>query len=81
MLNVYVYILITLFINDVYFYPGHVLTIDSEGEANMIPSEIMHNSIKQSKKINMDLTLKFLTNQMLVIDLPGSEEAVDDVIK
>lgn len=47
----------------------------------MIPSEIMHNSIKQSKKINLDLTLKFLTNQMLVIDVPGSEEAVDDVIK
>lgn len=64
-----------------FFYLGHVLTTDSEGEPSMIPPEIMHNSIKQSKKINMDLTLKFLTNQMLVIDLPGSEEAVDDVIK
>lgn len=47
----------------------------------MIPSEIMHHSIKQSKKINIDMTLKFLTNQMLVMDVPGSEEAVDDVIK
>jgi len=47
----------------------------------MIPSEIMHYSIKRSEKVNIDLSLKFLTNQMLVIDTPGSEEAVDDVIK
>lgn len=55
--------------------------MDSEGEPSMIPSEIMYHSIKQSKKINIDLCLKFLTNQMLVMDVPGSEEAVDDVIK
>jgi hypothetical protein len=47
----------------------------------MIPSEIMHHSIKQSKKVNIDMTLKFLNNQMLVMDIPGSEESVDDVIK
>lgn len=62
-------------------FPGHILTVDSEGEHCMIPSEIMHHSIKQSKKVNIDMTLKFLTNQMLVMDVPGSEEAVDDVIK
>lgn len=55
--------------------------MDSEGEPNMIPSEIMQNSIKQSKKVNIELSLKFLTNQMLVVDVPGSEEAVDDIIK
>ncbi|CAI6367793.1 unnamed protein product [Macrosiphum euphorbiae] len=60
---------------------GHILTVDSEGEPSMIPSEIMHHSIKQSKNVNLDLTLKFLTNQMLVMDVPGSAEAVDDVIK
>lgn len=47
----------------------------------MIPSEIMHHSIKQSKNVDINLTLKFLTNQMLVMDVPGSEEAVDDVVK
>lgn len=47
----------------------------------MVPYEIMRYSIEQSKKINIDLTLKFLSNKMLVIDTPGSEEAVDDVIK
>jgi len=47
----------------------------------MIPSEIMHYSIKQSKNVNIDLTLKFLTNQLLPVDVPGSDEAVDDVIK
>ncbi|XP_050429581.1 exportin-4-like [Adelges cooleyi] len=60
---------------------GHVLTVDSEGEPSMIPSEIMHHSIKQSKKVNIDMTLKFLMNQMLVMDVPGSEEAIDDVVK
>lgn len=55
--------------------------MDSDGEPSMIPSEIMHYSIKQSKKVNIDLTLNFLTNQMLVIDVPGSDEAVDDVVK
>ncbi|XP_025409215.1 exportin-4-like isoform X2 [Sipha flava] len=60
---------------------GHILTVDSEGEPSMIPSEIMHHSIKQSKKVNIDMTLKFLNNQMLVMDIPGSEESVDDVIK
>lgn len=64
-----------------YFFLGHVITVDSEGEPNMIPSEIMQYSIKQSKKVNIELSLKFLTNQMLVIDVPGSEEAVDDIIK
>lgn len=47
----------------------------------MIPSEIMHYSIQQSEKVDVDLTLKFLTNKMLVMDVPGSEEAVDDIIK
>lgn len=47
----------------------------------MIPSEIMHNSIKQSKNVNIDLSLKFLINQMLVIDVPGADKAVDDIIK
>ncbi|XP_026810149.1 exportin-4-like [Rhopalosiphum maidis] len=60
---------------------GHILTVDSEGEPSMIPSEIMHHSIEQSKNVNLDLTMKFLTNQMLVMDVPGSAEAVDDVIK
>lgn len=60
---------------------GHVLTVDSEGEPSMIPPEIMNYSIKQSKIVNIDVTLKFLTNQMLVIDTPGSEKAVDDVVK
>ncbi|XP_050536237.1 exportin-4-like isoform X2 [Daktulosphaira vitifoliae] len=60
---------------------GHVLTVDSEGEPSMIPSEIMHYSIRQSKKINIDLSIKYLMSQMLVMDVPGSEEAVDDVIK
>lgn len=55
--------------------------MDSEGEPSMIPPEIMNYSIKQSKNVNIDFTLKFLTNQMLVIDTPGSEEAVDDVVK
>jgi len=55
--------------------------VDSEGEPSMIPSEIMHHSIKQSKNVNLELTLKFLTNQMLAMDVPGSAEAVDDVIK
>lgn len=76
---------VQLFSNSKYIkyklFLGHVLTVDCEGEPSMIPSEIMHHSIKQSKKVNIDLTLKFLTNQMLVIDLPGSEEAVDDIIK
>lgn len=58
-----------------------MLTVDSEGEPSMIPSEIMQYSIKQSKKVNIDLSLKFLSNQMLVMDVPGSEETVDDVIK
>lgn len=58
-----------------------MLTTDSQSEPSMIPSEIMQNSIKQSKKVNIDLSLKFLTNHMLVMDAPGSEEAVDDVIK
>jgi len=62
-------------------FSGHILTVDSEGEPSMIPSEIMHHSIEQSKNVNMDLTIKFLTNQMLVMDVPGSERAVDDVIK
>lgn len=62
-------------------FTGHVLTVDSEGEPSMIPSEIMQYSIKQSEKVNMDLSLKFLTNQMLIIDKPISEEAVDDVVK
>lgn len=60
---------------------GHILTVDSEGEPSMIPPEIMNYSIKQSKKVNIELTLKFLTNKMLVMDTPGSEEAVDDIIK
>ncbi|KAL5234349.1 hypothetical protein ACI65C_001759 [Semiaphis heraclei] len=60
---------------------GHILTVDSEGEPSMIPSEIMRHSIEQSKNVNLDLTLKFLTNQMLVMDVSGSAEAVDDVIK
>lgn len=47
----------------------------------MIPSEIMHNSIRQSKNVNTDLSLKILTNRMLVIDVPGADKAVDDVIK
>lgn len=47
----------------------------------MICSEIMLYSIKRSENVNIELSLKFLTNQMLVIDTPGSEEAVDDVIK
>lgn len=62
-------------------FSGHILTVDSEGEPSMIPSEIMHHSIEQSKNVNMDLTMKFLTNQLLVMDVPGSAEAVDDVIK
>lgn len=62
-------------------FSGHILTVDSEGEPSMIPSEIMHYSIEQSKNVNMDLTMKFFTNQMLVMDVPGSAEAVDDVIK
>jgi len=62
-------------------FSGHILTVDSEGEPSMIPSEIMHHSIEQSKIVNMDLTMKFLTNKMLVMDVPGSAEAVDDVIK
>jgi len=62
-------------------FSGHILTVDSEGEPSMIPSEIMNHSIEQSKKVNMDLTMKYLTNQMLVMDVPGSAEAVDDVIK
>lgn len=55
--------------------------MDRGGESSRIPSEIMQYSIKQSKKVNIDLTLKFLTNQLLVIDVPGSDETVDDVIK
>lgn len=62
-------------------FSGNIITVDSEGEPNMIPSEIMHNSIKQSKNVNIDLSLKFLTNQMLIIDVPGADKAVDDIIK
>ncbi|VVC37258.1 Hypothetical protein CINCED_3A011540 [Cinara cedri] len=60
---------------------GHVITVDSEGEPSMIPSEIMHYSIRKSEKVNIEVSLKFLVHQMLVMDTPGSEEAVDDVIK
>lgn len=55
--------------------------MDSEGEPSMIPSEIMHYSIKRSEKVNIEVSLKFLVHHMLVMDTPGSEEAVDDIIK
>lgn len=73
--------MISIFYNLLKHFTGHVLTVDSEGEPSMVPSEIMQYSIKQSKKVNIDLTLKFLSNQMLVMDVPGSEDTVDDVIK
>lgn len=64
--------------------PGHVISMDSEGETALIPSEIMHYSIHQasSGQVNVATTLKLLaspTHQLL--DIPGADESSDHVVR
>lgn len=64
--------------------PGHVISMDSEGETALIPSEIMHYSIQQasSGQVNVATTLKVLaspTHQLL--DIPGADESSDHVVR
>ncbi|XP_021938443.1 exportin-4-like, partial [Zootermopsis nevadensis] len=63
---------------------GHVISMDSEGETALIPSEIMHYSIHQasSGQVNVATTLKLLaspTHQLL--DIPGADESSDHVVR
>jgi hypothetical protein len=63
---------------------GYVISMDSEGETALIPSEIMHYSIQQasSGQVNVETTLKLLASPTLqLVDIPGAEESSDHVVR
>uniref|UniRef100_A0A1B6DRC6 Exportin-4 n=2 Tax=Clastoptera arizonana TaxID=38151 RepID=A0A1B6DRC6_9HEMI len=63
---------------------GHVICMDSEGETAMIPSEIMHYSIRQnsSNQADVNTSLKLLGSPTQRIqDIPGAEESADHVVR
>lgn len=63
---------------------GHVITMDSEGETALIPSEIMHYSILQASSghVNVETTLKLLASPTHQLpDIPGADESSDHVVR
>nr|CAD7397103.1 unnamed protein product [Timema cristinae] len=62
---------------------SHVVSMDSQGEAASIPSEIMQYSIQQgaSGQVNVQTTLKLLASPACHLpDVPGAEESSDHFI-
>jgi hypothetical protein len=60
------------------------VSMDSEGETALIPSEIMQYSIQQasSGRVNVGTTLKLLastTHQLL--DITGADESSDHIVR
>nr|CAD7403478.1 unnamed protein product [Timema poppensis] len=63
---------------------GHVVSMDSQGEAASIPSEIMQYSIQQgaSGQVNVQTTLKLLASPACHLpDVPGAEESSDHLVR
>ncbi|XP_069695986.1 exportin-4-like isoform X2 [Periplaneta americana] len=63
---------------------GHVISMDSEGETALIPSEIMHYSIQQasSGQVNVETTLNLLASPgHHLLDIPGADESSDHVVR
>nr|CAD7589621.1 unnamed protein product [Timema genevievae] len=62
---------------------SHVVSMDSQGEAASIPSEIMQYSIQQgaSGQVNVQTTLKLLASPACHLpDIPGAEESSDHFV-
>ncbi|CAE1267217.1 Exportin-4 [Acanthosepion pharaonis] len=61
---------------------GHLLTEEAEGEAPLIPSDIMEYSISQGHSVNLEATLRVLgTPSERLENIPGSEQGIDNVVR
>ena len=59
---------------------GNVLTLDTDGEAALIPSEIMRYSLDQTASVNVEASLQVLASPgQPSSDIPG-HEATDPII-
>lgn len=66
----------------IFNFSGHLLTEEAEGEAPLIPSDIMEYSISQGHSVNLEATLRVLgTPSERLENIPGSEQGIDNVVR
>ena len=62
-------------------FAGNVLTLDTDGEPALIPSEIMKYSLDQATSTNVEVSLRVLASpEQNATDIPG-HEAADPVVR
>ena len=60
---------------------GNVLTLDTDGEPSLIPSEIMKYSLDQAPSVNVEASLRVLASpEQNATDVPG-HESTDKVVR
>ncbi|XP_012280513.1 exportin-4 isoform X2 [Orussus abietinus] len=63
---------------------GHTLCLESEGEAALVPSELMQYSIEQAHRgeVDINVTLQlFASPQSSLADINGAEQSADHIVR
>ncbi len=64
-----------------YLIAGNVLTLDTDGETALIPSQIIHHSIEQKSSVHVEASLRVMASPgQPTMDVPGYESS-DQVIR
>ena len=67
--------------SSLFSFSGNVLCLDTDGEAAVIPAEMMRFSIEKAGAINVENTLRLLASPgQPSSDIPG-HEATDPIIR